>query len=89
MTPTRNGLVSWTTEQHLTRIWEELLQVGPISTSDDFFDLGGNSLLVVELADRISEAWQVFVGICEITEHSSLDELCRYVDRLRDAAGHA
>jgi acyl carrier protein len=44
----RSGL-----EEKLARIWEEMLQVGPIGIGDDFFDLGGHSLLAVRLVAKM------------------------------------
>ncbi|GHO97352.1 hypothetical protein KSF_074000 [Reticulibacter mediterranei] len=40
-------------EQQLVQIWEELLTARPIGIRDDFFELGGDSLLAVRLFDRI------------------------------------
>ena len=40
----------------LVQIWEELLGVRPIGITDDFFDVGGDSLLAVRLFDRIAQA---------------------------------
>ncbi len=37
----------------LVEIWSELLQVDGLGIRDDFFDLGGDSLLVLEMLDRI------------------------------------
>jgi acyl carrier protein len=42
-------------EQQLVQIWEELLEVQPIGIKDDFFALGGDSLMAVRLFDRIAE----------------------------------
>ncbi|NJM45640.1 MAG: hypothetical protein HC860_05250 [Alkalinema sp. RU_4_3] len=42
-------------EQQLVAIWEEVLQVKPVGINDSFFDLGGHSLLVVRLLDRVRE----------------------------------
>jgi natural product biosynthesis luciferase-like monooxygenase protein len=37
-------------ERRLARIWERILDVRPVGVTDDFFALGGDSLLVVEMA---------------------------------------
>ena len=37
----------------LGRIWQELLESGPPARDDNFFDLGGHSLLVIALQERI------------------------------------
>ncbi|HEY7909009.1 MAG TPA: amino acid adenylation domain-containing protein, partial [Thermomicrobiales bacterium] len=39
----------------LARIWEEILDVRPVGITDDFFDLGGTSLLAARLVDRIAD----------------------------------
>jgi amino acid adenylation domain-containing protein len=38
----------------LARIWEELLGAGPLGVREDFFRLGGHSLLLLALASRIA-----------------------------------
>jgi thioesterase domain-containing protein len=43
-------------EQQLVQIWEELLTARPIGIKDDFFELGGDSLLAVRLFDRVALA---------------------------------
>ena len=40
-------------ETQLVRIWEDLLGVGPIGVDQDFFALGGHSMLAVHLVDEI------------------------------------
>lgn len=42
-----------TVESRLRSIWEDLLQTKPISLKDNFFDVGGDSLLAVRLVTRI------------------------------------
>ncbi|MFC5216471.1 amino acid adenylation domain-containing protein [Streptomyces coerulescens] len=43
------------TEQLVARIWSDLLGVSDVSREDDFFALGGDSILVLELFDRLRE----------------------------------
>jgi thioesterase domain-containing protein/acyl carrier protein len=40
-------------EERLCGIWSEILGIDPVGTSDRFFDLGGDSTLVVALAARL------------------------------------
>lgn len=42
-----------TIELQLAQIWEEVLNVRPISVTDNFFDLGGHSLLAVRLMAQV------------------------------------
>ncbi|BAZ14305.1 amino acid adenylation domain-containing protein [Calothrix sp. NIES-4071] len=41
------------TELTLFKIWAEVLNIERVSINDNFFDLGGNSLLAVQLIERI------------------------------------
>ncbi len=42
-------------EYQLVQIWEELFDIRPIGIRDNFFDLGGHSLLSVRMMDRIEQ----------------------------------
>jgi amino acid adenylation domain-containing protein len=42
-------------QKQLVEIWEELLEVRPIGITDDFFELGGDSLLAARLVERIEQ----------------------------------
>lgn len=37
------------TESQLVRVWEDLLECAPVGIRDDFFDLGGDSLLATQM----------------------------------------
>jgi acyl carrier protein len=43
-------------EQDLARIWQDVLGVPSIGVNDDFFDLGGHSLMALELASRVRKS---------------------------------
>ncbi|MFT3800834.1 MAG: amino acid adenylation domain-containing protein [Burkholderiaceae bacterium] len=42
------------TEQMLAEVWRKLLDVDPIERQDNFFDLGGNSLLAIQAVELIA-----------------------------------
>ncbi|HEV2705170.1 MAG TPA: amino acid adenylation domain-containing protein, partial [Pyrinomonadaceae bacterium] len=42
-------------ELQLVNLWEEVLEVKPVGVTDDFFDIGGHSLLAVKLFALIQE----------------------------------
>lgn len=45
-------------ERHLLAIWKNLLKVSSIGMYDNFFDLGGNSLLAAQMVDQIQKVFQ-------------------------------
>jgi mycobactin peptide synthetase MbtE len=73
------------TEQALAALLAEVLSVGEIGRYDDFFELGGDSILAVQLAAR---ARDVGVGLTArmVFEHPSIHDLAAAVDERRDEA---
>jgi amino acid adenylation domain-containing protein len=53
--PKVSGGLRGVIEVQLVRLWEDLLGVWPVSATDNFFALGGTSLLAVRLIDRIEQ----------------------------------
>jgi aryl carrier-like protein len=43
-------------EEQLTQIWSDVLKCDEVSTSDNFFDLGGDSILVMQIVSRAARA---------------------------------
>ncbi len=43
-------------QQQLADIWQDLLQTHPIGIHDNFFEMGGHSLLAIRLVNRIEQA---------------------------------
>ena len=50
-------------ETRLVEIWEEILRIRPIGVAEDFFDLGGHSLLVTQLIMRIEQAFGIRIPV--------------------------
>src|SRR6516164_3810442 len=66
-------------ERQLATIWSELLDVKEFSVTDNFFDLGGNSLLGMQVLARIRKAFQVEVSIRSLFDRPSIDALGKAV----------
>jgi thioesterase domain-containing protein/acyl carrier protein len=68
-------------EAALGALWSELLSGrGPIGVDDDFFDLGGDSLLAVELMARVADATGIDVGVTEFAQRPTIAALAALVD---------
>lgn len=80
--------VSGAVEHVLADIWSDLLGVSPVGRNDDFFDLGGHSLLVTRMIARVREVLGVELSLSSVFELRTLTELSRRVaavDYLRSA----
>ncbi|MCY1072946.1 non-ribosomal peptide synthetase [Archangium lansingense] len=70
------------TEERLASVWRELLGVRGVRPSDNFFDLGGQSLQVVQVVSRLREALGVDVPLRLLFEAEDLAALARGVEGL-------
>lgn len=62
-------------EFRLTRIWESLLGVEGVGVRDNFFDLGGHSLLGVRLASRIRKQFGCEVPLSFLLQSPTIERL--------------
>jgi non-ribosomal peptide synthetase component F/thioesterase domain-containing protein len=69
------------TERQLTSIWEKLLQVRPIGVSQNYFELGGNSLLAVRLFSQIEEVFKVRLPLSTLFEAQTIEAFARILCR--------
>jgi thioesterase domain-containing protein/acyl carrier protein len=59
-------------ELQLVRIWEDLLAVQPIGIHDNFFALGGHSLLVVRLLARIQQQFGQSIPLAALFQDATI-----------------
>lgn len=60
------------TEEMLLRIWADLLGHENFGTSDNFFDAGGNSLMIMELRQRIVDQLGAPTTIVSLFQHPTI-----------------
>ena len=68
------------TEIKLAHIWKKLLNLQEIDSHDNFFRIGGNSLLIIELLARIKKTFNLELQIKHIFEYPSLTLLSAKLD---------
>jgi acyl-coenzyme A synthetase/AMP-(fatty) acid ligase/acyl carrier protein len=74
------------TEKTLTAIWTELLRREDIGTDDDFFTVGGHSLLAVQVLSRIYQSFSVELPMSALFEAPTIGRLAQRIDQARRAA---
>jgi hypothetical protein len=77
------------TEQLLCDMWAELLKLHAIGALDDFFELGGNSLLAMDLIARTETVFDVELPVRALLYHPTVEEFAGAIDALvaRERAG--
>ena len=72
---TADALPQNSIEKKLAFIWESVLGVSPISRRDDFFDLGGTSLKMVEVGAAIEDYFSLVLSSSTLVAHSTIEKL--------------
>jgi acyl carrier protein len=62
-------------ERRLAHIWQEILAVDAVGVDDGFFDLGGDSLLLVEMQQRLAARFSTDVPVTALFEHPTIRSL--------------
>ena len=74
-------------EQLLATLWQENLGVDKVGVEDDFFELGGNSLVAVQVASRVRGRFQVELALASLFESPTVRRLAQLVEKaLQDKA---
>jgi thioesterase domain-containing protein/acyl carrier protein len=66
-------------EQSLVELWENLLGKRPISVTENFFDLGGHSMLAVRLAARIEKQMGKRFPVAVLFQDATIESLARFL----------
>ena len=66
-------------EQTIATIWQEVFNVERVSVHSNFFDLGGNSLLLAKVHTKLRAALQRDVQIIDLFKHSTIHSLAKHL----------
>lgn len=64
-------------ERRVARVWEKVLGVHTVTRDDDFFDLGGHSILVAMLQGRIVAEFGLTLSLAELFRAQTVSRLAR------------
>ncbi|MEO6637520.1 MAG: condensation domain-containing protein, partial [Ginsengibacter sp.] len=69
----------------LANIWKDLLGRSDFKSSDDFFQVGGNSLKAVQLVSRVSHQLSVNIDLADIFSHPTLTQQSDIIQERKNA----
>lgn len=69
------------TEKRLAAIWQQLLNIDEIGIQEDFFELGGDSLLAAILLANIEAEFAVSLPLNLIVEKRTIEQFAEFLDR--------
>ena len=70
-------------EQQLTRLWEEILNVTPVGVNDNFFEIGGDSILSIQLISKARKAG-IMITANQLFEHQTITGLSNFLKLERE-----
>jgi len=66
-------------EQIFVNVWQGILDIDKIGVTDNLFDLGGNSISIIQFASRISKDYNIHIPIQQILKTPSIRQLVRAI----------
>lgn len=73
----------------LLEIWEELFAVRPIGIRDNFFSLGGNSLLAAHLVERFEQVFKKKMSLATFCAGPTIEQLAKVLTRREESNSRA
>jgi amino acid adenylation domain-containing protein/FkbH-like protein/non-ribosomal peptide synthase protein (TIGR01720 family) len=64
-------------ERNIAGLWQEMFGLERVSIEENFFDLGGHSLLLVQMHSRLREKLHIEFPIVTLLEHPTIRSLAR------------
>jgi natural product biosynthesis luciferase-like monooxygenase protein len=68
-------------EQQISEIWRLALNLDRVGRDDNFFDLGGHSLLLAQVHGQLCQALDKKLPLIKMLEHPTVSSLARFLSR--------
>lgn len=68
------------TEQTIAAVWQDVLHLDRVGVNDNFFDLGGHSLLLLQVQSHLRRTLTRELSLVEIFQHPTVRSLAARVD---------
>jgi acyl carrier protein len=70
-------------EQAIANIWQMVLRVDKVSCDQNFFDLGGHSLLIIQVSNHLRDRFGLNVPIVELFKYPTVRSLAKHLSRAK------
>ncbi|RQH04066.1 non-ribosomal peptide synthetase [Okeania hirsuta] len=67
------------TEQKIAKVWQDVLQLEKVGIYDNFFEVGGNSLLLVQVSSKLQELFKIEVQVIELLKYPTIYYLSQHI----------
>ncbi|HWN68802.1 MAG TPA: amino acid adenylation domain-containing protein, partial [Haliangium sp.] len=73
----------------IAKVWEEILGVEGIGVHDDFFDLGGHSLLLTQVLSRVRKQVATEISLRSLFEKRTIAGIAEEIEKSKDSGAPA
>ena len=78
----KDDLIITQTQHKLIEIWKELFKLEEVQNEDNFFEIGGDSLIATRMCLRIQESLKVKVTISDVFKKPILKDLAQCIEKI-------
>jgi natural product biosynthesis luciferase-like monooxygenase protein len=71
-------------EKTIADLWRKTLKIESVGVTDNFFDLGGHSLLVVQLHNQLKQALKTPLSLTDLYQYPTIRSLSEYLSSGND-----
>jgi amino acid adenylation domain-containing protein len=76
-------------EETIAAIWGEVLGISEVGAEDTFFDLGGHSLLMVQVHEKLRQAFPQAITMLDLFRHPTVTSLATFLEQAAGVSGGA
>ncbi len=85
-----SGIAPQTPLEHaIAAVWQDAFRTGNVGIDRNFFDLGGHSLLMLQVHSRLTQALGKKVSIVQMFQHPTIRSLARFLEGTSGAEANA
>ena len=67
------------TEQQIAKVWQDVLQLEKVGIYDNFFEVGGNSLLLIQVSGKLREIFKMELQVVTLLKYPTIYYLGQYI----------
>jgi len=67
-------------QKQMITVWQEVLAIPQIGIDDNFYDLGGDSLIAIKVLSRLRDVFAVELSVNDLFERPTVKQLCERLE---------
>jgi aryl carrier-like protein len=68
-------------EQQIAKLWQEVLHLDKVGIHDNFFDLGGHSLLMLQVNNKLRAILQRDISVVTMFQNATIHSFAQYLNQ--------